>query len=47
MLVYFEEYGEIERAIEREKQMKKWRRKWKLEVIEKNNADWRDLYDQL
>lgn len=46
-LVYFEEYGEIERAIEREKQMKKWRRRWKLELIEKNNADWRDLSSQL
>ena len=34
-------------AILREKQMKKWRRVWKLELIEKSNPDWRDLYDDL
>ncbi|MCF7811818.1 GIY-YIG nuclease family protein [bacterium] len=34
-------------AIQREKQMKAWKRKWKLELIEKNNPEWRDLYDEL
>jgi putative endonuclease len=31
----------------REKQIKKWNRKWKLELIEKNKPDWNDLYDEL
>ncbi len=44
-LVYFEETNSIEEAIKREKQIKNWKRKWKLELIEKNNSDWEDLYD--
>jgi putative endonuclease len=43
-LVYYESTDDISRAIEREKQMKKWRRKWKLELIESVNPDWQDLY---
>lgn len=43
-LVYFERHEDIETAIAREKSMKKWRRKWKLELIEKLNPEWRDLY---
>ena len=46
-LVYYEVYESIEQAIVREKQMKKWRRKWKIDLIEKNNYDWRDLYEEL
>ncbi len=46
-LVYYEVHGSIEQAIIREKQMKKWRRKWKIDLIEKNNHYWRDLYDEL
>ena len=47
VLVYYEECGSIEAAIEREKKMKKWRREWKIQLIEKMNPDWRDLYLQL
>jgi len=46
-LVYYEVIDQIEVAIAREKAMKKWRRKWKLELIEKENPDWRDLYPTL
>ena len=46
-LVYYEEYNDVNTAISREKQMKKWNRKWKLEINEKNNLTWRDLYDEL
>jgi putative endonuclease len=34
-------------AITREKQMKKWNRAWKLELIEKQNSDWRDLWEEI
>jgi putative endonuclease len=43
-LVYFEQSGDIFAAIEREKQLKKWNRKWKLRLIEEENSDWKDLY---
>lgn len=46
-LVYFEHHNDIERAIAREKSMKKWHRKWKLELIEKTNPNWADLWDQI
>ena len=46
-LVYFEETGSIEAAIQREKALKRWNREWKLELIEKNNPEWKDLYDEL
>ncbi|WP_347922677.1 GIY-YIG nuclease family protein [Pontimicrobium sp. SW4] len=46
-LVYFEEYNnEIESEL-REKQMKKWNRAWKVELIEKTNPYWKDLYKKL
>jgi putative endonuclease len=44
-LVYWEQHGEIGAAIKREKQLKAWERKWKLALIEKENPDWRDLYE--
>lgn len=44
-LVYFEETSSVEVAIAREKQLKNWRRAWKLELIEKENPEWRDLAD--
>ena len=47
MLVWFELFGEIELAIQREKQMKEWKRLWKLRVIEEMNPDWDDLYETL
>lgn len=43
-LVYYEEYTDIHEAIIREKRMKKWNRKWKIELIEKINPLWNDLY---
>ena len=43
MLVWFEQHGSMEQAIMREKQIKAWRRAWKLELIEQANPDWRDL----
>ncbi len=46
-LVYAEPFDDIEAAIRREKAVKKWRRKWKLELIERVNPDWRDLYNGL
>ena len=46
-LVWFEQFGEIELAIRREKQMKEWRRLWKLRVIEEKNPEWNDLYPTL
>ena len=42
-IVYYETTNDIQSALEREKQLKKWNRKWKLELIEKNNPDWNDL----
>jgi putative endonuclease len=47
MLVWFEPFDEIEEAIKREKQMKEWKRLWKLRVIEERNPDWNDLYESL
>ncbi len=46
-LVYFEIHDDIATAIAREKKIKKWNRSWKLELIEKQNPDWRDLYDDI
>jgi len=40
-------HGTAETAIPREKQIKKWNRQWKLDLIEKTNPDWDDLYDAL
>lgn len=46
-LVYFETHEDMESAIKREKQLKAWNRQWKIELIEKNNPHWRDLYEGL
>ena len=46
-LVYYEQTVDALSAIEREKKLKKWKRKWKLGLIEKGNPDWKDLYGQL
>ena len=46
-LVYYEVHESMEQTIIREKQMKKWKRKWKIDLIEKNNFQWRDLYEDL
>jgi putative endonuclease len=44
-LVWFEVHGDIIAAIAREKQLKKWNRAWKVELIQKTNPDWRHLYE--
>ena len=46
-LVYWEQSENVESAIEREKQLKHWKRQWKLALIEEDNAGWDDLYEQL
>ena len=46
-LVYYEQYDNITYAIEREKQIKKWNRKWKEDLIKKHNPSWHDLYDEI
>jgi putative endonuclease len=47
LLVWYEHTESIEAAIVREKQIKKWNRAWKVELIEANNPDWKDLYGQI
>ncbi len=46
-LVWFEHHSGIAEAIVREKQLKKWRRAWKLELIEASNPGWLDLYERV
>jgi len=46
-LVYYEVYDNIEDAIQREKNIKKWYRKWKIELVNKLNPNWEDLYYKL
>ena len=46
-LIYFETHDWIDSAILREKQMKAWRRVWKIKIIESMNPDWNDLYDEI
>ena len=43
-LVYFEEYQDVRDAITRETQMKRWKRSWKIELIESKNKNWNDLF---
>ena len=46
ILVYYEVFDSIANAIQREKNLKKWPRRWKLELIEKLNPQWKDLYEE-
>jgi putative endonuclease len=46
-LVYIEPYERADEAIAREKQLKRWKRDWKIELIERDNLEWRDLSDLL
>ncbi|HNU65724.1 MAG TPA: GIY-YIG nuclease family protein, partial [Methylotenera sp.] len=47
LLVWYEVHDEIGSAIVREKQIKEWKRLWKLELIEKSNPTWKDLYSEI
>jgi putative endonuclease len=47
LLVWFEEFGNIHEAILREKRIKKWRRAWKIELIEKMNPAWSDFFEKI
>jgi putative endonuclease len=47
LLVHFEVTDDVRAAIQREKNLKKWPRAWKIALIERNNPDWRDLYADL
>jgi putative endonuclease len=47
MLVWFQEFASMEDAIRREKQLKEWRRAWKIELIEKLNPTWLDLFGEV
>ena len=46
-LVYYEQHHSAESAIYREKRLKEWKRKWKLQLIEKFNPNWDDLYESI
>jgi putative endonuclease len=46
-LVYYEHFSDAENAIRREKRLKKYNRKWKTDLIEKANPEWKDLYEEL
>jgi putative endonuclease len=46
-LVWFDQTESIEEAITHEKRLKRWRREWKIELIEKNNPAWDDLYERI
>jgi putative endonuclease len=47
ILVWFEQYDDPLTAIAREKEIKKWRREWKINLIEQANPEWTDLYESL
>lgn len=46
-LVYYEHHDSAESAIRREKRLKEWKRQWKLDLIEKLNPEWDDLYENI
>ena len=46
-LVHFECFDDVRQAIHREKRLKKWKREWKINLIQQSNVAWDDLYDQL
>jgi putative endonuclease len=47
LLVWFQEYGSVREAIQREKTMKEWPRDWRINLIEQDNPHWIDLYPTL
>ena len=44
MLVHYDQTGDVNAALTREKALKKWNRSWKIQLIEKDNPNWKDLY---
>ena len=46
-LVYYEHFSKIDDAIKREKNLKRWKREWKIDLISDMNPDWRDLLDEI
>ena len=46
-LVYFEQTENVYSALNREKQLKNWHRQWKIDLISKNNPEWKDLFEKL
>ena len=46
-LIWFEAYDDPISAISREKELKKWKRTWKVQLIEKDNPNWNDLYESI
>jgi putative endonuclease len=46
-LVYYEIYSDVYEAINREKQLKNWKRDWKIQLIEEDNKVWRDLFNEI
>lgn len=44
---YYKKFEDIEKEIEREKNLKSWKREWKIKFIEENNPDWIDYYESL
>ena len=47
LLVWYEHHHTVEAAIQREKQIKEWKREWKLKLIERFNPDWKDLHEEI
>ena len=46
-LVHIEPFADVRDALQRERRLKEWKRRWKLDLIEKTNPQWRDLWDDL
>lgn len=46
-LVYYEQHGSVEIALNREKRLKEWKRQWKIDLIETINPYWNDLYPKI
>lgn len=46
-LVYFEQTENVYSALQREKQLKNWHRQWKIDLVSKNNPEWKDLFEGL
>ena len=47
MLVHYETYDDVELVLQRERNLKRWKRDWKIELINKHNPNWADLYENL